>query len=361
MPADPAPPIISLKGITKSFGTYQALKGITFDIARGEFFSLLGASGCGKTTLLRILAGIEDPTTGELLIDGQRMNGIPANRRPTNMVFQSYAIFPHLSVRENVGYGLAYQNIPRPEKDQRTDEAIEMVKLGGLGDRGAGQLSGGQRQRVALARALVLRPKVLLLDEPLSALDKKLREEMQHELRALQRTVGITFVFVTHDQEEALTLSDRIAVMSAGRVLQIDTPDGLYQRPNCREVAEFIGTMNLLPATVAAAANGEVTLDGGPLGQWTAPAPEAPVTPGTSVHLALRPERLRFAPSGGIAGRVVSVAYLGDRSHYLVGVDGLSSPVTVFRSNVGADEAPLQPGQPVHLAWDSGAALVLAS
>jgi ABC-type Fe3+/spermidine/putrescine transport system ATPase subunit len=289
------------------------------------------------------------------------MNGIPANRRPTNMVFQSYAIFPHLSVRENVGYGLAYQNISKAEKDQRTDEAIEMVKLGGLGDRGAGQLSGGQRQRVALARALVLRPKVLLLDEPLSALDKKLREEMQHELRALQRTVGITFVFVTHDQEEALTLSDRIAVMSAGRVLQIDTPDGLYQHPNCREVAEFIGTMNLLPATVATSANGEVTLDGGALGRWTAPAPASPVAPGASVHLALRPERLRFAPSGGIAGRVVSVAYLGDRSHYLVGVDGLSNPVTVFRSNVGADDAPLQPGQPVHLAWDSAAALVLAS
>ena len=210
--------------------------------------------------------------------------------------------FPISSVRENVGYGLAYLNIPKAEKDQRTDEAIAMVKLGGLGDRGAGQLSGGQRQRVALARALVLRPKVLLLDEPLSALDKKLREEMQLELRALQRTVGITFVFVTHDQEEALTLSDRIAVMSAGKVLQIDTPDGLYQHPNCREVAEFIGTMNLIPATVAAQSAGSVTLDGGALGRWTVPG--SGLANGAKVDLALRPERLRFAaaPQGGITG-----------------------------------------------------------
>ncbi len=354
-------PIIALSNITKSFGTYQALKGITFDIARGEFFSLLGASGCGKTTLLRILAGIEDPTTGDVFIDAQRMNGIPANRRPTNMVFQSYAIFPHLSVRENVGYGLAYLNIPRAEKDQRTDEAIAMVKLGGLGDRGAGQLSGGQRQRVALARALVLRPKVLLLDEPLSALDKKLREEMQLELRALQRTVGITFVFVTHDQEEALTLSDRIAVMSAGKVLQIDTPDGLYQHPNCREVAEFIGTMNLIPATVAAQSAGSVTLDSGARGRWTVPG--SGLANGAKVDLALRPERLRFvaAPQGGITGTLVSVAYLGDRSHYLVGVEGLEKPVTVFRSNADAADIAPQPGQPVHLVWDSSAALVLAS
>lgn len=354
-------PIIALSNVTKSFGTYQALKGITFDIARGEFFSLLGASGCGKTTLLRILAGIEDPTTGELHIDGQRMNGIPANRRPTNMVFQSYAIFPHLSVRENVGYGLAYLNIPKAEKDQRTDEAIAMVKLGGLGDRGAGQLSGGQRQRVALARALVLRPKVLLLDEPLSALDKKLREEMQVELRALQRTVGITFVFVTHDQEEALTLSDRIAVMSGGKVLQIDTPDGLYQRPNCREVAEFIGTMNLIPATVAGRSDGTATLDGGPVGRWT--VEDRAAATGARVELALRPERLRFAPAaqGGITGRLLSVAYLGDRSHYLVGVDGLEKPLTVFRSNADAAEVAPQPGQHVHLVWDDGAALVLAS
>ncbi len=364
MTADQTPPIIAIRGITKSFGTFQALKGITFDIARGEFFSLLGASGCGKTTLLRILAGIEDPTTGDLLIDGQRMNGIPANRRPTNMVFQSYAIFPHLSVRENVGYGLAYQNIPKAEKEQRTDEAIAMVKLGGLGDRGAGQLSGGQRQRVALARALVLRPKVLLLDEPLSALDKKLREEMQLELRMLQRSVGITFVFVTHDQEEALTLSDRIAVMSGGRVLQIDTPDGLYQHPNCREVAEFIGTMNLLPATVSAQQGDLLTLDGGPLGRWSVPAPVGGVATGAKVSLALRPERLRFAQRGaaptGLVGQLLSVVYLGDRSHYLIAVDGLDAPVTVFRSNAGGEEVATAVGQQVHLVWDASAPLVLA-
>jgi spermidine/putrescine transport system ATP-binding protein/putrescine transport system ATP-binding protein len=277
------------------------------------------------------------------------------------MVFQSYAIFPHLSVRENVGYGLAYLDIPRAEKEQRTDQAIEMVKLGGLGNRGAGQLSGGQRQRVALARALVLRPKVLLLDEPLSALDKKLREEMQHELRDLQRTVGITFVFVTHDQEEALTLSDRIAVMSGGRVLQIDTPDGLYQRPNCREVAEFIGTMNLIPTTVAAQSGPTVTLDGGALGRWDVPG--SGHTVGAKVDLALRPERLRFvaAPQGGLNGKVLSVAYLGDRSHYLVGVEGLGRPLAVFRSNAGETGAAPQPGQPVHLVWEGSGAIILGS
>ncbi|PZQ99885.1 MAG: Fe3+/spermidine/putrescine ABC transporter ATP-binding protein [Cereibacter sphaeroides] len=357
-------PIISIKGVTKSFGTYAALRGITFDIAKGEFFSLLGASGCGKTTLLRILAGIEEPSTGELLIDGQSMKGIPPNRRPTNMVFQSYAIFPHLSVRENVGYGLVYQNISKADAKVRTDQAIEMVKLGGLGDRGAGQLSGGQRQRVALARALVLRPKVLLLDEPLSALDKKLREEMQLELRELQRSVGITFVFVTHDQEEALTLSDRIAVMSTGKVLQIDTPDGLYQRPNSREVAEFIGTMNLLPATVSSLAGGAVTLDGGALGRWQAQAGDQPLSQGQKVSLALRPEKLRLAAATaggtGIPGRLRSVAYLGDRSHYIVGVDGLEAPLTVFRSNAGGDTAPLHEGDAVQLSWDPAAALVLA-
>lgn len=359
MADQPAGPIIEIRDVTKRFGTYPALRGIRFDIGRGEFFSLLGASGCGKTTLLRILAGIEEPTTGAVLIDGQDMAGIPPNRRPTNMVFQSYAIFPHLSVRENVGYGLAYRDLPKAEKVRRTDEAIAMVKLEGLGDRGAGQLSGGQRQRVALARALVLRPKVLLLDEPLSALDKKLREEMQHELRALQRSVGITFVFVTHDQEEALSLSDRIAVMSGGRVLQIDTPQGLYDRPRNREVAEFIGTMNLFPVKVAGVDGGRVVVEGA-MGRWTL-ASDGPVTArGTAAHLALRPERLRFADRGRISGRLQSVAYLGDRSHYLVDVAGLDRPVTVFRPRGAPDEGPHVPGTDVQLDWDDGAARLLA-
>ena len=368
MPTDPAPaPIISMRQITKTFGTFTALQDISFDIARGEFFSLLGASGCGKTTLLRILAGIEQPSSGALLIDGQSMVGIPANKRPTNMVFQSYAIFPHLSVRENVGYGLTYLNISRAEANSRTDQAIELVKLSGLDQRGANQLSGGQRQRVALARALVCRPKVLLLDEPLSALDKKLREEMQVELRALQRTVGVTFVFVTHDQEEALTLSDRVAVMSGGKVLQIDTPDGLYQRPNCREVASFIGTMNLFPATVLGQSGASLSLDAGPLGKRSAPIGQESFSIGQSVSLALRPERMRVnlnlnlcQVQGGLKGQILSVAYLGDRSHYLIRIDGSELPVTAFRSNAGTDGTAPAIGAPVHLDWDPSASLVLA-
>ncbi len=358
-------PIIALSGICKTFGSFAALTDINFDIGRGEFFSLLGASGCGKTTLLRILAGIEQPSAGELFIDGQPMKGIPPNRRPTNMVFQSYAIFPHLSVRENVGYGLAYLKISRAEAAARTEQAIEMVKLTGLGDRGATELSGGQRQRVALARALVCRPKVLLLDEPLSALDKKLRAEMQYELRALQRTVGITFVFVTHDQEEALTLSDRIAVMSRGKVLQIDTPDGLYQRPNCREVAEFIGTMNLLPGKVAGLNGGDLLIDGGALGPLRATAGQTPLAVGQEVFVALRPEHLQLHPAtmaeagASLPGRVLSVAYLGDRSHYLINVDGLAAPVTVFRSNAGGSSVAAVTGDAVTLKWEPAAALIL--
>src|SRR5262245_55379976 len=205
--------IIELRNVSKRFGDIRAVDGVSFGIRRGEFFSLLGPSGCGKTTLLRILAGFEHPSSGDVLIDGRSVIGIPPHSRPTNMVFQSYAIFPHLNVRENIAYGLRKLRLSRKELQHRVDQALDLIKLPGFGERAVHQLSGGQRQRVALARALVCRPKVLLLDEPLGALDKKLREEMQLELRQLQRTVGITFVFVTHDQEEALTLSDRIAVM----------------------------------------------------------------------------------------------------------------------------------------------------
>ncbi|WP_284166107.1 ABC transporter ATP-binding protein [Frigidibacter sp. SD6-1] len=355
-------PIIRIDGVQKSFGSFTALNDIRFDIQRGEFFSLLGASGCGKTTLLRILAGIEQPTHGQLMIDGKPMAGVPANRRPTNMVFQSYAIFPHLTVRENIGYGLVYQNLTKAEARARTDEAIELVKLTGLDDRSAHQLSGGQRQRVALARALVCRPKVLLLDEPLSALDKKLREEMQQELRSLQRTVGITFVFVTHDQEEALTLSDRIAVMSGGRVLQIDTPEGLYERPNCLEVAEFVGTMNLFPATVQRMDGGQVIADGGALGTLVGRSPDRPVAPGEAILIAVRPEKIELSASGTtgpnrVAGRVASLSYLGDRSHFLVAVDGLAAPVAVYRSN--SERATAAAGTEVWLSWSETDALVL--
>ncbi|KAB2885001.1 MAG: ABC transporter ATP-binding protein [Albidovulum sp.] len=353
---NPATPIIELREVEKRFGALTVLRQINFDIARGEFFSLLGPSGCGKTTLLRILAGIEQPSSGTLLIDGQPMAGVPANRRPTNMVFQSYAIFPHLNVEENIGYGLRNQPLSKAEAQARVAEALSLVKLDGLGTRNAHQLSGGQRQRVALARALVCRPKVLLLDEPLSALDKKLREEMQLELRALQRTVGITFVFVTHDQEEALTLSDRIAIMAEGQVMQLDTPRGLYERPANRRVAEFVGTMNLVPGRLCGG-----RLDAGALGAF-AGSMVGVLPEGAEAFLALRPEKLVLHPGAGsggnpsLAGRVTEAAYLGDRIHYQVTAEGLDRPLSVSVNNV-AEGFGL--GTPVTLSWAEGAGLIL--
>jgi ABC-type Fe3+/spermidine/putrescine transport system ATPase subunit len=254
---------ISLSSIRKCFGSVRAVDDVSFDIRRGEFFSLLGPSGCGKTTLLRMLAGFEFPDHGEIFIDGQPVSAVPANGRPTNMVFQNYAIFPHLTVAENIAYGLRKKRLSKQQMTRTVDQALDLIKLSGYGGRAAHQLSGGQRQRVALARALVCRPKVLLLDEPLGALDKKLREEMQIELRQLQRSVGITFVFVTHDQEEALALSDRIAVMAKGRALQIDTAARLYEAPNCRQVAGFIGSMNFFDGSVKSLENAQAIIDAG--------------------------------------------------------------------------------------------------
>src|SRR5690349_4295698 len=294
MPEVKTDAIISLRHLSKHFGPVRAVDDISFDIRRGEFFSLLGPSGCGKTTLLRMLAGFEQPTHGDLLIDGQQMAGVPAYARPTNMVFQNYAIFPHLSVAENIAFGLRKRGFSRPEMAKRVDEALALIKMQGYGGRASNQLSGGQRQRVALARALVCQPKVLLLDEPLGALDKKLREEMQIELRQIQRTVGITFVFVTHDQEEALTLSDRVAVMSRGKVLQIDHATRLYEAPNCREVAEFIGTMNVLPGTIDGTANGRANVSAGSLGRFEARADNSTPAQGAPVLVAIRPEKLQM-------------------------------------------------------------------
>jgi len=259
-------PFISIRDVSKSFGQVRAVDHVSFDIGAGEFFSLLGPSGCGKTTLLRLLAGFESPTSGEIFIDGQPMSTVPPHHRPVNMVFQNYAIFPHLNVGANIAYGLRKAKLSRAEKNALVDEMLELIKLPGYGKRWSHELSGGERQRVALARALIKRPKVLLLDEPLGALDKQLRERMQLELRALQRSVGITFVFVTHDQEEALTMSDRIAVMSKGRDLQVDTPTLLYEAPKSREVAAFIGNMNFFDARVTAVDRGSATVDAGVLG-----------------------------------------------------------------------------------------------
>jgi spermidine/putrescine ABC transporter ATP-binding subunit len=331
---------IRINDVSKHFGPVVAVEHVNFTIGEGEFFSLLGASGCGKTTLLRMLAGFESPTTGEIYIDDAPISGVPPHHRPTNMVFQNYAIFPHLNVRRNIAYGLRVEKLDKAETNRRVEEALEMVKLPGFGERGAFELSGGQRQRVALARALIRRPKVLLLDEPLGALDKKLREEMQLELRALQQSLGITFVFVTHDQEEALTLSDRIAVMSQGKVLQIAAPEEIYQRPVSVEVADFIGQMNFIDASVNDLKDGEVLLDTAGLGQIKVPARGAPVQKGAKIVVAIRPEKLTLSKERGpdahnaVQGVIETAAYLGDRRHYYVSVQGCDKPLAVAAQEV---------------------------
>ena len=326
---------LSVSQVTKAFGGTPVVKTVDLSVERAEFFGLLGPSGCGKTTLLRMIAGFETPDSGTISIDGEVMNAVPPHQRPTNMVFQSYAIFPHLNVFDNIAYGLRKLKLPRDQLRARVEAMLATVRLDGLGARAADQLSGGQRQRVALARALVRQPKLLLLDEPLGALDKRLRETMQVELRAIQRQVGITFLLVTHDQEEALSLSDRIAVMSGGKILQVATPRELYQRPNCREVADFIGEMNFFHATVRQIALDTATVNAGLLGIITLPA--ANLAPGIKVDdhilLAIRPEHVRFADfkngSGGVAGEIASATFLGERSHFHVKLAGRSEPVAV--------------------------------
>ena len=358
--------IISLQNVSKHFGQVKAVDEMTFDIRRGEFFSLLGPSGCGKTTLLRMLAGFEVPTAGEIFIDCQPMSAVPPYERPTNMVFQNYAIFPHLNVRQNIAFGLRKKKLSKAEIARIVEEALDLIKMAGYGERASDQLSGGQRQRVALARALVCRPKVLLLDEPLGALDKKLREEMQIELRQIQRSVGVTFVFVTHDQEEALTLSDRVAVMSGGKTLQIDSGTRIYEAPNCREVAEFIGTMNLFPGVVGEIAERHARIDAGSLGRFEIAIADGVPAQGTQVSVAVRPEKihLHWAPPesafNALTGRLNAKAYFGDRSHYYVEVEGLSKLIAVSRQNADRELAESDPiGRAVWMSWKPEAASLL--
>jgi len=321
---------LSVSGVTKAFGAAPVVDHVDLAVAQGEFFALLGPSGCGKTTLLRMIAGFETPDDGTISIDGAAMNNVPPNLRPTNMVFQNYAIFPHLNVFDNIAYGLRRLKLPKDALRARIEAMLATVRLEGLGGRAADQLSGGQRQRVALARALVREPKVLLLDEPLGALDKRLRETMQVELRAIQRKVGITFLLVTHDQEEALSLSDRVAVMSGGKILQIAPPRELYDRPNCREVADFIGEMNFFHATVRELTDATATVNAGLLGIITLPRANVAPQIRTDDHilLAIRPEHVRIAPQG-IAGEIVTSTFLGERSHYHVRIAGRGEPVAV--------------------------------
>ncbi len=353
--AEPAA-AVEIDAVTKRFGDVVAVDDVDLAIDDGEFFALLGPSGCGKTTTLRMIAGLDLPTTGSLRIFGEEAGMAPPDRRPVNTVFQAYALFPHMTVRQNIEFGLRMRRVKDPELSQRVAEAIAMVRLAGMEDRRPDQLSGGQQQRVALARALVNQPKVLLLDEPLGALDLKLRQEMQQELKALQRTVGITFVFVTHDQEEALAMSERIGVMSEGRLLQVGTPREIYERPASRFVADFIGRTNLLEATVEPA--GTVRLANGARIEA-----ETSMAAGSEVAVSLRPERARLLPRGeataegsSLDGEVRDITYLGHAVVYEVAVGAM--PVEV--RNEGEVGRPFAVGDDVTVCWDRGAAAVVA-
>ena len=286
-------PAIELRDVIKRFGETSAVDRVSLQIGDGEFFSLLGPSGCGKTTTLRMIAGFEYPSSGEIVIHGRPMATIPPHRRPVNTVFQSYALFPHMSVEQNVAFGLQMQRLPKQEIVPRVGEALELVRLSHLAQRRPNQLSGGQQQRVALARALVNQPEVLLLDEPLGALDQKLRKEMQLELKSLQHRIGITFIFVTHDQEEALTMSDRIAVMSQGKVLQVGSPTEIYERPSCRFVADFIGETNFIDGSVVES-DGSYSSIVTPDGLRFRGLASRPLPAGRPATLSIRPEKLRL-------------------------------------------------------------------
>ena len=361
--SDEKPTMIEFKDVHKYYGDYHALRGINGTIKAGEFFSLLGPSGCGKTTLLRTIAGFEGISSGAVLIDGKTMEGVPPNERPTNMVFQSYAIFPHMTVGENVGFGLRKDPRSKADKAKAVAEALEMVGLKGFGNRAAHALSGGQRQRVALARALILKPKVLLLDEPLSALDKKMREHMQVELIKLQRQVGITFILVTHDQEEALVMSDRIAVMFEGEIAQLADPETLYRRPTSKKVADFIGTMNFVPATVLSETEGQVEVEAKGLGRVTLDASVQPPARGESPVVGLRPETLTLLYDDQkpmereTEGVIDEVIYFGDMTYYDVYLGGTDVEVRLSMRNVPGRPI-LDVGSKVRVAW-SPSALVL--
>jgi spermidine/putrescine transport system ATP-binding protein len=354
--------LIVCEGLTKRFGDILAVDVVNLTIEEGEFFALLGPSGCGKTTLLRMLAGLEAPSAGRIRIDGVDITEAPPNKRPVNMVFQSYALFPHMSVAQNVAYGLKVSGVAEAERRSRVAEALELVQLPDYGARAPDELSGGQRQRVALARALVKRPRVLLLDEPLSALDAKLREQMRFELKRIQTHTGITFVFVTHDQDEALSLSDRCAVMQAGRLQQLGPPADIYERPNSRWVADFIGQVNLFAGLVERVEDAHIFVRAAELDATVALERDANtrIALGQSVWIALRPEKIALekaaSPASGgtaLAGVIRQISYLGGGSLYEVELAAGARVKSVRLNPSPRDPAQFQVGEPVRLAWQA--------
>jgi putrescine transport system ATP-binding protein len=366
---DPAAaPQILIDHVSRSYGAFTAVDDVDLKIYRGEMFALVGASGCGKTTLLRMLAGFAEPSSGRISIDGADMSGVPPHERPVNMMFQSYALFPHMTVERNVGYGISRMKLDSVSRKRRIQEALDMVQLGPVAHRKPHQLSGGQRQRVALARALIRRPQVLLLDEPLSALDKKLREQTQFELMDVQCKIGITFIVVTHDQDEAMALASRIAVMDRGRVVQVGTPSEIYEFPASRFVADFVGTTNLFEGTVRASEAGLITVQCAETGCDLLVDDAGSFTPGQRIWVALRPEKIRIGKqpvTGGrtnqLRGTVWELGYLGNRSTYRIKTSS-GKLITAFSQNERRTaELAIDWSDEVFVSWSADAAVLLQS
>ena len=361
-----ATPFIRIKNITKKFGEFAAVDDITLDIYKGELFCLLGGSGCGKSTLLRMLAGFETPTSGTIEIDGQDVAKIAAFDRPTNMMFQSYALFPHMTVEKNVIYGLLREGVPKAEAMDRVADMLRLVKLQDFAKRKPRQLSGGQQQRVALVRSLIKQPKLLLLDEPLGALDKKLREETQFELIHIQESLGVTFIVVTHDQEEAMTLSTRIGVMKDGKIVQVGEPPQIYEDPNSKYVADFIGSVNMFEGTVDVAVADTLRIKSPEAGIDLLVEPIEGLKVNQSVSVAIRPERIavtRHKPEGAaniVEGEVEEVAYLGNLSIYCIKLAS-GKTLKVTKSNLLHDEEPIKWDEKVFLNWSNAAGIVLTT